>query len=264
MWDMCGRFSLSSDPARLAVELDAVDEATDPPPGLWPDTAPRSPRFNIAPTTTIGALTSDPDSSRERVLHAMRWGLVPSWTKESTTLPNLFNARVETAFSKPSFRAAVARRHCVVPMDGWYEWVPGELASPGGKPGPKQPFHMSLPGDEGLLMAGLWEARRDPEVPDRTQLSCTILTTEALGPLRRVHDRMPVVVDPSVLDDWLDPSVIGDPRALIDGVGGDLAEWAETVELHAVSRAVSNVRNDGPELVRPVDSDSGADEATLF
>ena len=142
-------------------------------------------------------------------------------------------------------------------MDGWYEWVPGEPASPGGKAGPKQPFHMSMPGDQGLLMAGLWEARRDPRDESVTQLSCTILTTSALGPLRRVHDRMPLVVSPDILSDWLDPEVIGDPRALVDGAGYDLDQWAETVEIHPVSRAVSSVRNDGPELVRPIDPDEG-------
>ena len=192
-----------------------------------------------------------------RVLRAMRWGLVPSWTKESQRLPTLFNARVETAASKPAFRAAVARRHCVVPMDGWYEWVPGEPAAPGAKAGPKQPYFMSLPGDRGLLMAGLWEARRDPVDPSVSQLSCTILTTEALGPLRRVHDRMPLAVHPDLVADWLDPAVIGDPRALVDGAGGDLGEWAESVEIRPVSRAVSNVRNEGPELVRPVDPTEG-------
>ena len=293
---MCGRFSLSSDPARLALELDAVDEATAPPPGLGPTEGPRWPRFNIAPTTTIPVLALDTPRERyglaqeagaqevsaqvasapvasaqetsaqetsaqapspQRVLRAMRWGLVPSWVRPAQKLPNLFNARVETAFEKPSFRAAVARRHCVIPMDGWYEWVPGEPAAPGGKAGPKQPFHMSLPGNQGLLMAGLWEARRDPEDESVTQLSCTILTTEALGPLRRVHDRMPLVVSPEVLEDWLDPSVIGDPRALVEGAGYDLAKWADAVEIRPVSRAVSNVRNDGPELVRPVDLNEG-------
>ncbi|EYT64112.1 hypothetical protein H483_0105595 [Dietzia sp. UCD-THP] len=261
---MCGRFSLSSDPARLAVELDAVDEASSPPPGLWPDRGPVSPRFNIAPTTTIPALVLDaprerldPSGTPRRVLRSMRWGLVPSWARDPVRLPTLFNARVETAFEKPSFRTAVARRHCVVPMDGWYEWVPGQPATSGGRAGPKQPFHMSLPGTEGLLMAGLWEARRDPTDQSVTQLSCAILTTEALGPLRRVHDRMPLVVDPSVVSDWLDPSVIGDPRALVDGAGGDLGRWADRVEIRPVSRAVSNVRNEGPDLVRPVDPTAG-------
>lgn len=262
---MCGRFSLSSDPALLAVELDAVDEATSPPPGLFPAVSPRSPRFNIAPTTTIPVLALDVprqerlagEESPRRVLRAMRWGLVPSWARESQRLPTLFNARVESAATKPSFRSAVARRHCVVPMDGWYEWVPGEPAGPGGKAGPKQPYFMSLPGDRGLLMAGLWEARRDPVDPGVTQLSCTVLTTEALGPLRRVHDRMPLVVRPEVVADWLDPGVIGDPRELVDGAGGDLAGWAGSVEIRPVSRAVSNVRNDGPELVRPVDPGEG-------
>lgn len=268
---MCGRFSLSSDPARLAVELDAVDEASSPPPGSWPDEAPVAPRFNIAPTTTIPVLTRDVPREQldelgapERVLRAMRWGLVPSWSTESHRLPTLFNARVETAFSKPAFRTAVARRHCVVPMDGWYEWVPGEPSESGGKAGPKQPFHMSLPGDEGLLMAGLWEARRDPQDPAVTQFSCAILTTEAVGPLRRVHDRMPLVVHPSALSAWLDPSVIGDPRALVEpgpGGEGDLERWAESVEIRPVSRAVSNVRNEGPELVRPAGLVDGADAA---
>ena len=263
---MCGRFSLSSDPAHLAAELDAVDEASSPPPGLFPAVAPPTPRFNIAPTTTIPVLALDVprerldtggDAAPRRVLRAMRWGLVPSWTGPSQRLPTLFNARAESAAVKPSFRAAVARRHCVVPMDGWYEWVPAESAGTAGKSGPKQPFHMSMPGDRGLLMAGLWEARRDPDDPDVTQLSCTILTTEALGPLRRVHDRMPLVVQPSVVGDWLDPTVIRDPRELIDGVGGGLAQWAEQVEIRPVSRAVSNVRNEGPELVRPVDPAEG-------
>lgn len=271
---MCGRFSLSSDPAQLALELGAVDEATSPPAGLRPAEGPRSPRFNIAPTTTIPVLALDTPREHyvdagatrgdgpagggpQRVLRAMRWGLVPSWVRDGQKVPNLFNARVETAFEKPSFRAAVARRHCVIPMDGWYEWVPGEPATPGGKAGPTQPFHMSMPGDQGLLMAGLWEARRDPEDESVTQLSCTMLTTEALGPLRRVHERMPLVVSPEVLSDWLDPEVIRDPRALVDGAGGDLAQWAGSVEIRPVSRAVSNVRNDGPELVRPVDPDEG-------
>lgn len=266
MVGMCGRFSLFSDPARLALELDAIDEASAPPPGLVPAEGPRSPRFNIAPTTTIPVLALDiprerygeeQEASPQRVVRAMRWGLVPSWVRQGQKLPILFNARVETAFEKPSFRAAVSRRHCVIPMDGWYEWVPGEPATPGGKAGPKQPFHMRMPGDRGLLMAGLWEARRDPEDESLTQLSCTILTTEALGPLRQVHERMPLVVSPEVLADWLDPGVIGDPRALVDGAGYDLAQWADAVEIHPVSRAVSNVRNDGPELVRPVDPDDG-------
>ncbi|MFB9258381.1 SOS response-associated peptidase [Dietzia aerolata] len=290
---MCGRFSLFSDPAQLAVELDALDEATSPPAGLFPDSGPRSPRYNIAPTTTISVLALDvpreqyadgaasaaaSDAANEatsasatdaasgadpvvrRVMRAMRWGLVPSWARDDKKLPNLFNARVETAFEKPSFRSAVKRRHCVIPMDGWYEWVPGEPASPGGKAGPKQPFHMAMPGDEGLLMAGLWEARRDPQDESVTQLSCTILTTEALGPLRQVHDRMPLPVSPDILADWLDPQTIGDPRALVDGAGFDLAQWAETVKITPVSRAVSSVRNDGPELIRPVDPNEG----TLF
>ena len=262
---MCGRFSLVSDPARLAAELDVVDEASSPPPGLRPGTGPRAPRFNIAPTTTIAVLCRDvpaavdsgggdapPRGAAEPqqvpLLRAMRWGLVPPWARDSDKVPTLFNARVETAAEKPSFRSAVRRRHCAVPMDGWYEWVPGES---GGRRPAKQPFHMSPPDDSGLLMAGLWEVRRDPDDDTVVHQSCTILTTEALGPLTAVHDRMPLVVPDGALGDWLDPQCIGDPRELLDR--RRLQEWAEWIRIDPVSTAVSNVRNDGPELVRPIE-----------
>lgn len=261
---MCGRYSLQADAAQLAIELDAVDRASRPEPGMVPDAAPRAPRFNIAPTTTIPVLTA---GAENRELLAMRWGLVPSWTKDPKKLPNLFNARVETAAEKPSFRAAVRRRHAAIPMDGWYEWVP----QPDGK-GRKQPFFMSAPGDAGLLMAGLWESwtvlddDRDAEdlfahadaaaaaageVPERRMYSATILTTDAVGPLRRVHDRMPLVLRADAVADWLSGE-IGDPRELVDEEA--LAAWAESVEIRPVSTAVSAVRNDAPELLAPVEA----------
>ena len=263
---MCGRYSLQSDPAQLAVDLEALDLASQPAPGAVPAEGPRAPRFNIAPTTTIPVLTA---GGENRELLAMRWGLVPSWTKDPGDLPNLFNARSETAATKPSFRSAVRRRHAVVPMDGWYEWVPEPAREEGGKKGPKQPFFMSLPGDSGLHMAALWERWTMPDDDDgepdlfahaesgdaepaaeRVMYSCTILTTEALGPLRAVHHRMPLVVPPEKLDAWLDPGVITDPLDLVDT--DELTAWAETIEIRPVSRAVSNVRNDRPELLEPV------------
>lgn len=266
---MCGRYSLQSDPAQLAVDLDALDLASSPAAGNVPSEGPRAPRFNIAPTTTIPALAA---GGERRELLAMRWGLVPSWTKDPRDLPNLFNARSETAASKPSFRSAVRRRHAVVPMDGWYEWVPAPAPHEGGTKGPKQPFFMSLPGEAGLHMAALWERWTMPTAdddaapdlfahaesgdaqpaPERVMYSCAILTTEALGPLRAVHHRMPLVVPPEKLDAWLDPEVITDPLDLVDA--DELTAWAETIEIRPVSRAVSNVRNDGPELLDPVPS----------
>lgn len=271
MGRMCGRYSLQSDPAQLALDLEALDLASAPPHGDVPAEPPRAPRFNIAPTTTIPALVLGESGGRE--LRAMRWGLVPSWTKDSARLPTLFNARSETAATKPSFRSAVRRRHAVVPMDGWYEWVPEPTADGGGKAGPKQPVFMSPPGDAGLHMAALWErwsVREDvgddagpPDLFDaadaadggaepkrRTLYSCTILTTAAVGPLRAVHDRMPLVVPVSALDAWLDPAAITDPLDLVDAAA--LEEWAESIEIRTVSRAVSNARNEGPELLEPV------------
>lgn len=217
--------------AQLAMDLDAVNNAG----------AVRDPRFNIAPTTTIAVLA---EVDGQRTLEAMRWGLVPSWTKDVAKLPALFNARVETAAEKPSFRAAVKRRHAAVPMDGWYEWV----AQPDGK-GRKQPFFMSAPGDEGLLMAGLWEQWSDPS--SETLLSATVVTTAAVGPLREVHERMPLVVRPDVGEAWLSGQ-IADPRDLVDRAA--LETWAAGLEIRPVSTAVSNVRNDGPELLAPVEA----------
>lgn len=236
---MCGRYSLQADAAQLALELDAVDRASTPPEGMLPAEAPRAPRFNIAPTTTIPVLTATQENAE---LYAMRWGLVPGWAKDLKKLPNLFNARVETAAEKPSFRTAVRRRHAAVPMDGWYEWV----AQPDGR-GRKQPFFMSAPGDEGLMMAALWEQWRDPS--GATLLSATIVTTDAVGPLRKVHDRMPLVLRSDVLAAWLEHSIV-DPRELVDSTA--LEEWADEIEIRPVGFDVSNTRNDGPQLLEPV------------
>lgn len=210
------------------------------------------PSWNIAPTTRIPVLidaaprASDDEAATAppaRRLEGARWGLVPPWARDVSVGVRAFNARSETAASKPTFRAAVARRRAVVPTSGYYEWHTG--------PEGKQPYFLHL--DTGdLLMAGLYEWWRDPAIPDAPWLlSATILTREATGDLAGIHHRMPVFLDRDRLDEWLDPAVKGDD-GLVTAFAQHGAEVAERVAFHAVDRTVGNVRNNGPELVEPV------------
>mgnify|MGYP002651632265 CR=1 FL=1 len=201
---MCGRFAVTTDPAKLAAEIDAVNEvpasaasgpddaagtaATDSgQSGAGSDdraARPLGTNYNVAPTTTILTVVErhshdDPHDDPRLRVRAMRWGLVPSWAKEVGKGPLLFNARAETAAEKSSFRTSVKSKRCLVPMDGWYEWKPGPADSRG-KP-TKIPFFMSPKDGTRLFMAGLWSAWHDPTDPDAPPLlSCTILTTDAV------------------------------------------------------------------------------------
>lgn len=233
--------------ARASAELIAdyaVDVAGDDLP---------QPSWNIAPTTRIPVIldaapraSDDTATTAEptRRLEGARWGLVPPWAKDVSVGVRAFNARSETAASKPTFRAAVASRRAVVPASGYYEWHTG--------PDGKQPYYIHL-GEGDLLMAGLYEWWRDPNVPDASWLlSATILTQDATGDLAEIHPRMPVFLDRDRLDAWIDPAVRGD-----DGLVRDFAqhgvEVAARVQHHAVDRAVGNVRNNGPELIEQVE-----------
>ncbi|WP_329255677.1 SOS response-associated peptidase [Actinoallomurus sp. NBC_01490] len=175
-----------------------------------------------------------------RELHVARWGLVPFWAKDVSIGARLINARVETAHEKPAFRRAFALHRCVVPADGYYEWQ----ATDGGK----QP-HFIRPADGGILaMAGLYAVWRSPDAAGGRLLTCTILTTEATDDVGRIHDRMPMLVEPERFGAWLDPALT-DP----DEVRSLLVPAAEgRLESYPVSTAVNKVANNGPELVRPL------------
>ena len=187
---MCGRYAVTTDPAKLAAEIDAVNEVPVTLEKDWEN-------YNVAPTTTILTVVErhareDPDSEATRRIRAMRWGLIPPWAKEIGK-SSLFNARAETAAEKASFRAAVKNKRCLVPMDGWYEWR--KAVDDDGKP-KKVPYFMSPADGTRLFMGGLWSAWRAKDgAPDEPPLlSCTILTTDAVGPLQQVHDRMPLIL----------------------------------------------------------------------
>src|SRR5882757_3599855 len=161
IWDMCGRYATTTDPGRLAVELDAIDETqtdNDARTGGFTN-------YNVAPTTQVLTVMErhdrdHPDDDPTLRIRRMRWGLVPVWTKAAEPgVPvkgkPLFNARADRAAEAPSFRDAVKKRRCLVPMDGWYEWVVEGDAGAKGK-AVKRPYYMSPADGSRLYMAGLW------------------------------------------------------------------------------------------------------------
>ncbi|WP_102142878.1 SOS response-associated peptidase [Mycobacterium hubeiense] len=257
---MCGRFAVTTDPALLAEKIQAIDESTvaaSATSASAKDTA--GPNYNVAPTTTISTVVrrhSEPDDEASRRVRLMRWGLVPPWVKESadggpdTKGPLLINARADKVTTSPAFRSSAKSQRCLVPMDGWYEWR--------GEKGNKTPFYMYAADGEMLFMAGLWSTWRPKGAPKDAPplLSCTIITTDAAGPLAEIHDRMPLTVSKSDWDRWLDPDAPID-EGLLRG-HGDL----DRIEIREVSKLVNSIRNNGPELIEPVESQP--EQATLL
>ncbi|QZT59862.1 SOS response-associated peptidase [Mycolicibacterium austroafricanum] len=249
---MCGRFAVTTDPALLAEKIKAIDETaaakTD------------GPNYNVAPTTSVATVVkrhTEPDDESTRRIRLMRWGLVPPWAKagddgspDTKSGPLLINARSDKVTSSPAFRSSAKAKRCLVPMDGWYEWK--------GQKGAKTPYYMHTRDGEPLFMAGLWSTWR-PKGADKDVkplLSCTIITTDAVGPLSDIHDRMPLTISAPDWDRWLDPDAPVD-EGLLRG-HGDL----DRIEVREVSRLVNSVRNNGPELIEPVTPQ--AEQGTLL
>lgn len=235
---MCGRFAVTTDPARLAGLLHAVDETGG---------ALAAPNYNVAPTTAIAAMVDSDDAGQTcRRIRPMRWGLVPHWAKADArgrplTKSLLINARAETLTTSPAFRSSARRQRCLIPMDGYYEWMRNaDLPGAG-----KTPFYMSAANGGPLLVAGLWSVWSPGEsAPIRT---AAIVTTDAVGALARVHDRMPLVIAEQDWDRWLDP----DSPAPADLLAA--APDASGIDIREVSTLVNAVANNGPELIAPAD-----------
>jgi putative SOS response-associated peptidase YedK len=253
---MCGRFAVTTDPALLAEKIQAIDESTA---ALKDNKDSGGANYNVAPTTTISTVVrrhSEPEDDPTRRVRSMRWGFVPPWAKEAegggpdTKGPLLINARAEKVTTSPAFRNSAKNKRCLVPMDGWYEWK--------GEKGAKTPFYMYGADGEPLFMAGLWSTWR-PKGADKDDpplLSCTIITTDAAGPLSEIHDRMPLTISATDWDRWLDPDAPIDD-GLLRG-HGDL----DRVQIREVSRLVNSIRNNGPELIEPVEPEP--QQATLL
>ena len=226
---MCGRYTLANpDPARLRARFDILESSQEAVAG---ETA--APRYNIAPTDPVLAVRRRDDGTRE--LGRLRWGLVPGRWAEQGKGPPLINARAETLESQGAFREAFHERRCLIPADGFYEWLTDERG--------KRPVWVSRGDGELFAFAGIWAALRR-KGSDEVLHSCAIITCDPNDLIRPIHDRRPVILDPEVEAAWLDPDV--DP----DELRGLLVSTPnEILALREVGDLVNNVRNDGPELL---------------
>ena len=218
---MCGRFALATPLSDLALSMEA--EALS-------DLTPFKPSWNVSPQTDVPVATQVGAECHDEVprhFRLMRWGFRPSWAKASNREP--INARSETMLEKPMFRAAAEQRRGVLPADGWYEW----MTTPQGK----TPWYHQRTDGNACLMGVLWDRWSD----DRQQIeSCVLLTQQANEDCADVHDRMPVIMEPGEVGDWLD-----------HGILPSIPE-AGLINRHPVDRSVNRVGEDHPGLIRPI------------
>ena len=235
---MCGRFVSSNAPAALADFFGA-----DPPE------VELEPRYNVAPTTDVYGVVASPNGLRS--IEVYRWGLLPSWAKDLRMGSSMINARAETVAEKRSFASSFRSRRLLVPMTGFYEWQPGD-----GPRAAKVPMYIHAVDDSPLAVAGIWSAWRNPATgagaTGEWLHTCAVLTTSANATMRAVHDRMPVILDRSHWQEWLDPTnddtegLLSLLRPAPDGL----------LTMHRVSTAVNKVQHRGEALILPVDEAS--------
>ncbi|MEX2453709.1 MAG: SOS response-associated peptidase [Rhodospirillaceae bacterium] len=224
---MCGRYTLTVTPEKLR-EIFGFDVT----PNL-------EPRFNIAPTQPAPVVRVR-DRGGPRTLDLLRWGLVPSWSKDSGGGAKLINARGETIADKPSFRDAFAEWRCLVPADGFYEWRTED--------GVKQPFRIGFRGGRPFAFAGLWESWTAPggsPTAGETVETFSIVTTEANTKIRPIHHRMPAIVDPADYEAWLTGEAAAAKTAIRPFPPDDMA-------FYRVATRVNSVRNDDPDCIAPL------------
>jgi putative SOS response-associated peptidase YedK len=240
---MCGRFVSARKRMELleefAVERDRVAED-------------REPDYNVAPTKRIYTVLArkDEDGAPKRELRLVRWGLVPSWAKDTSGGARMINARAETVAVKPAFRGAFSRRRCLIPADGYYEWQAEGKA--------KKPFYIYRTDGGILAFAGIYELWRDESLPDDHERawywSASVITTDATDDIGKIHDRTPMVIAPASWPDWLDPAN-NEKELLLATMLPATSSGAGGLRSHPVSTAVNSVRNNGPDLVEPLVDD---------
>lgn len=221
---MCGRYTLATPtPADIRARF-PVGESVE-----------IARRYNVAPGDDVLAVTTSREGEPRGEL--LRWGLVPSWAKTPATGLKMINARVETAAERPAYRRAFERFRCLIIADGFYEWqrMPN---------GPKQAFHIARDGGEPFSFAGLWSIWHGED--ERTIRSCTIMTTAANSAIAALHDRMPIILEPTAEAAWLDP---GTPRAELEQILSGLTP--AQIAMAPVGPAVNDARYDGPECLAP-------------
>ena len=227
---MCGRFSSTSQLQFLLEQFRAEPMGVEG----------HQPSWNVAPASDILVVTASADGARQ--LRALRWGLVPRWAKDPSGASKMINLRAETVREKKGWKSTLARKRCIIPIDGFYEWQDQ------GKGQRKQPFYITSRDFSPLALAGLWATWRDPEGGEEL-FTCTILTTSANDLMESVHHRMPVILLPEAWDAWLDPE-----NTDTDELAQLLVPAPEELlTLWPVDPAVGNVRNNRPELQEPLE-----------
>ena len=222
---MCGRFTLTIDPAHLQEAF---------PWAVIPNDL--SPRFNIAPSQPVAVIPNTGDN----ILSMYQWGLIPSWSKDPAIGDRMINARAESLAVKPSFRNAYRRRRCLILADGFYEWK----QSPGLKS--KQPVYIRLINNHPFAFAGLWEHWTSPDGSEIR--SCTIITTQPNSLLLTIHNRMPVILPTETFSQWITPADL--PAIQLNEL---LAPYpAEEMIAYPVSKMVNSPRFDSPDLIKPI------------
>ncbi|MCH8208732.1 MAG: SOS response-associated peptidase [Nitrospinae bacterium] len=221
---MCGRFTLTKPLKSIVSHFNPITVKTD-----------HRERYNIAPSQEVPVVIM---ANNTRELRSMRWGLILSWMKDKKPGSGLINARAETVHQKPSFRSSFKARRCLVPADGYIEWVKTEAG--------KTPYYLYLPSKRIFSFAGLWADSQD----DTKQLSTfSIITTEAHPSIQSLHPRMPVILLPDQYGFWLDPgSTPEDLKKILSPFA------AMPVESRKISRAINSPKNDRPECLHPDES----------
>jgi putative SOS response-associated peptidase YedK len=233
---MCGRFVSARKRLELLEEFSVQRDRV--PQDLEPD-------YNVAPTKQIYAVTDSKEGERE--LRAVRWGLVPFWAKAADSRETgkigakMINARAETVAEKPAFRRPFAKRRCLIPADGYYEWKD------------KKPFYIFRTNGGITAMAGIYDLWRDPAIKDEEDehaflWTASVITTAATDDVGQIHDRMPMIIEPDLWADWLDP----DNTELSQLLAAMVPAMQGAMTSYPVSTAVNFVRNNGPELIRPL------------
>jgi len=228
---MCGRFTLTQDIQTVARTI------MSPRTVAIPSNLQVGPRYNIAPTQDVIAVINNESLH----LDMLRWGLIPSWSKEENVGSRMINARAETLAEKPSFKRLLHGKRCLVVTDGFYEW----RQESGTKSGPKSktPMYITLKNKEPFAFAGLWDSWRSP---DGQQIrTCTIVTTEPNELLATIHNRMPAILTPEACETWLDPS-LHDERALLPLL---IPYRSDEMAARPVSRLVNDPRYENAELI---------------
>ena len=234
---MCGRYRLSRRKQIIEEHFETQHWDDD-----W------SPRYNIAPTQPVPVIRQHPKEP-VRQLSLIKWGLIPTWSKDGSGAASMINARAETVATKPAFRDPFRLRRCLIPADGFYEWARKGTS--------KQPFCFEVNEGELFAFAGLWDGWKNAE--GEWVKTCSIMTSTPNAVTSAVHDRMPVIVHPDSFDVWLDPGMRN-----VEAITELLKPYdARIMRCYPVSTRINHVANDGEECSRPVELAETQDRLVL-